>query len=41
MMEGLREEDTPELFVQEDLDSKELIIVRPATSEEKSLEAES
>jgi hypothetical protein len=41
MMEGLREEDTPELFVQEGLDSKELIIVRPATSEEKSLEAES
>jgi len=29
MMEGLREENTPELFVQEGLDSNELIIVRP------------
>lgn len=29
MMEGLKEENTPELFVQEDLDSNDLIIVRP------------
>lgn len=29
MMEGLSEENTPELFVQEGLDSNELIIVRP------------
>lgn len=29
MMEGLKEEDTPELFVQKGLDAKELIIVRP------------
>jgi hypothetical protein len=29
MMEGLKEEDTPELFVQEGIDSNELIIVRP------------
>jgi len=41
MMEGLKEEDTPELFVQEGLDSNELIIVRPETSDEKSVESES
>lgn len=29
MMEGLDEEDTPELFVQEGLDANDLIIVRP------------
>ena len=29
MMEGLDEEDTPELFVQDGLDANDLIIVRP------------
>ena len=29
MMEGLNEENTPELFVQEGLNSDDLIIVRP------------
>ncbi|MNE92943.1 hypothetical protein D3C80_1907300 [compost metagenome] len=29
MMEGLDEEDTPELFVQDGLDASDLIIVRP------------
>ena len=29
MMEGLNEENTPELFVQEGLDPNNLIIVRP------------
>lgn len=33
MMEGLKEENTPELFVQEGLDSNELIIVRPRSLE--------
>lgn len=34
MMEGLREENTPELFVQEGLDSNDLIIVKPMSLEE-------
>lgn len=34
MMEGLKEENTPELFVQNGLDSNELIIVRPRGLEE-------
>lgn len=38
MMEGLNEENTPELFVQEGLDSNDLIIVRPEGLEEKPLE---
>jgi hypothetical protein len=39
MMEGLNEEDTPELFVQEGLDSNELIIVRPVNIDEQSMES--
>ncbi len=39
MMEGLNEENTPELFVQEGLDSNDLVIVRPAGLEEKALES--
>jgi hypothetical protein len=31
MMEGLKEENTPELFVQDGLDASEMIIVRPET----------
>lgn len=37
MMEGLNEENTPELFVQEGLDSNELIIVRPSDLEERKV----
>lgn len=37
MMEGLNEENTPELFIQEGLDSNDLIIVRPESLSKKSL----
>lgn len=36
MMEGLNEENTPELFCQEGLDANELIIVRPDNSEKEA-----
>ncbi|WP_052074796.1 CHAT domain-containing protein [Shewanella mangrovi] len=39
MMEGLNEENTPELFVQEGLDPNDLIIVRPIDLENKPLES--
>ncbi|CAD6365551.1 hypothetical protein D0436_25235 (plasmid) [Shewanella decolorationis] len=39
MMEGLNEENTPELFVQEGLDPIDLIIVRPIDLENKPLES--
>lgn len=39
MMEGLNEENTPELFVQDGLDSNNLIIVRPEGLEEKTFES--
>lgn len=39
MMEGLNEESTPELFIQEGLDPNNLIIVRPEGLEEKLLES--
>ncbi|RCV88461.1 hypothetical protein DU505_13675 [Billgrantia montanilacus] len=38
MMEGLNEEETPELFVQEGLDSDELVIVRPEGLEQQPLQ---
>ncbi len=37
MMEGLNEEDTPELFCQEGLDAHDLIIVRPENAEKEAL----
>ena len=39
MMEGLNEENTPELFCQEGLDAYELIIVRPDNSKNESEES--
>ena len=39
MMEGLDEADTPDLFVQEDLDANDLVIVRPEGLEDEPLGA--
>ncbi|WP_227512607.1 MULTISPECIES: hypothetical protein [Marinobacter] len=39
MMEGIKEENTPELFVQDGLDPEDLIMVRPSGVPEKSFES--